>query len=93
MQFTNSSQPGTLGVAALIEAGELNDAMELRKAEAVKQGDTESEKEILALDSRLCQLKKEVDSGLIAKPDEMLERNRITVALIHLQEQLAGKLS
>lgn len=89
----NASQSGTLGVAALIEAGELNDAMELMKTEAIKQGDTESEKEILALDSRLSQLKKEVNSGLIAKPDEMLERNRITVALIHLQEQLAGKLS
>lgn len=90
---SNSSQLGTLGVAALIEAGELNDAMELMKSEAIKQGDTESEKEILALDSRLSQLKKEVNSGLIAKPDERLERNRITVALIHLQEQLAGKLS
>lgn len=89
----NASQSGTLGVAALIEAGELNNAMELMKAEAIKQGDTESEKEILALDSRLSQLKKEVNSGLIAKSDEMLERNRITVALIHLQEQLAGKLS
>ena len=76
-------------VPALIELGELDAAIEEMKKKAASAGKRELEKEILSLDSRLSQLQREVNQGIISKPDEIMERNKITVALIHLFEELA----
>ncbi len=76
-------------VPALIELGELDAAIEEMKKKAASSGKRELEKEILGLDARLSQLQREVNKGIISKPDEIMERNKITVALIHLFEELA----
>lgn len=75
-------------VSALIELGELNAAIEEMKIKAAQAADNELGKELLALDSRLSQLNREVSQGIISKPDEIMERNKITVALVHIHEEL-----
>jgi hypothetical protein len=78
-------------VSALIELGELDAAIEEMKRKVDPNADSELEKEILTLDSRLSQLNRDVNQGIISKPDEMMERNKITVALVHLYDELKKK--